>query len=405
MAERSLVARRACRHHPGRAAAVACVLALAGSVAAAPAGATAHGGVARAQVHPALAVGGYPTGISIDPATATLYVGDESHLDLAVLDAASCDSSSTSGCRAHPRTASAGANPVGSAVDAATSTLYVANEASDDVVVVGTATCDRIDTSRCHAARASVKVGIGPEYLAVDVATDTVYVANLGSNSVSVISGLRCDASHTAGCEHSVVATIETGPEPFAIAIDSVTDTVYVTDDDADTVSVIDGATCNATVTSGCTRRPHHLTVGRDPAGIAIDASTNTLYVSSQQSDEISVINTATCDAAVTSGCDQVAHEARGGSGPRGIAVDTATDTVYVADSTASSLAVIDGATCDSTSHARCGAAPWLARVAASPRNVVVDPATNSIYVTAADADAVTMVDGRTCDATAHAGC
>ncbi len=45
---------------------------------------------------------------------------------------------------------------------------------------------------------------------------------------------------------------ITVGNLPSTVAIDQATDTVHVTDTGASTVSVFNGATCNALITSGC---------------------------------------------------------------------------------------------------------------------------------------------------------
>lgn len=72
--------------------------------------------------------------------------------------------------------------------------------------------------------------------------------------------------------------------------VDSSTDTVYVVNLD-NTVSVIDGATATVTATGS---------VGRSPAGIAVDPSTDTVYVSNSADGTVSVINGQTNTVSVT---------------------------------------------------------------------------------------------------------
>lgn len=76
---------------------------------------------------------------------------------------------------------------------------------------------------------APIAVGHIPVSVAVDPATDTIYVANSGSDTVSAIDG------HT----HTVTATIAVGHNPQGVAVDPATDTVYVANAGSDTVSVI----------------------------------------------------------------------------------------------------------------------------------------------------------------------
>jgi DNA-binding beta-propeller fold protein YncE len=45
---------------------------------------------------------------------------------------------------------------------------------------------------------------------------------------------------------------LPTGKSPRWVTVDQTTDTVYVPNGDDGTASVLNGATCNATVTSGC---------------------------------------------------------------------------------------------------------------------------------------------------------
>ena len=86
----------------------------------------------------------------------------------------------------------------------------------------------------------SIPVGESPVGDAVDATTGTVYVANQGSNSVSVID----EATNT------VTASVPVGSNPVGVAVDQATDTVYVTNSSPRaSVSVIDGATDTVTAT------------------------------------------------------------------------------------------------------------------------------------------------------------
>jgi len=79
-----------------------------------------------------------------------------------------------------------------------------------------------------------------------------VYVANNGSNSVSVI-----DAAGNA-----VVATIPVGNVPYGIAVDPSGTRVYVANNGSNSVSVIDAAS-NAVVAT--------IPVGDGPVGVVVD--------------------------------------------------------------------------------------------------------------------------------------
>jgi DNA-binding beta-propeller fold protein YncE len=95
----------------------------------------------------------------------------------------------------------------------------------------------------------------------------------------------------------------------------------------------------------------------------------------------------------------------RAGAGARGIAVNSVTHTVYVANTVDNTVSVIDGASCNATVQTGCGRRAAVAPAGLSPRRVAVDELTNTIYVTNAGSNTVTMLDGRTCNGRTHNGC
>jgi DNA-binding beta-propeller fold protein YncE len=382
------------------------LLAVAAVVLASPSalGAGSRAAARAAATHPQIRVGGFPTGIALDPVTGTIYVGNGTANTVSLIDGKTCYAGDAVGCGQNVAAVSAGADPIGVAVDATTHTVYVVSFLSGAVAVVDGRRCDPATASGCRVERATVRVGPGPQFLAVDQRTDTIYVADSSADTVSVIDGRTCNASSTAGCGR-LRASIPVGPGPLAVAMNDVTNTLYVTLPGADAVSVIDGKTCDATNISGCRRPPVTVEVGQTPGGIAVDTRTDTIYVTGESSEDVSIINGVTCNASRTSGCRQRPLEAPAGAGARGIAVDESTDTVYVANTLAGTVSVIDGATCDAAVHSGCRRRAPLAPVGLSPRRIAVDESTNTIYVTNAGSDTVTMLDGRTCDARVHTGC
>ena len=153
-------------------------------------------------------------------------------------------------------------------------------------------------------------------------------------------------------------------------------------------------------------RPPVTFDVGEAPGGIAIDRRTDTIYVTGQVSNDVSVIDGARCNARVTRGCRRRPARVRAGVGARGIAVNEATNTVYVANTGANTISVIDGATCNGDraprlrSSGRGGAGRHRARGASR-----VDEVTNTVYVTNAGSNTVTVLNGRTCNGAVHSGC
>src|SRR5216683_88129 len=88
----------------------------------------------------------------------------------------------------------------------------------------------------------SVAVGKDPVALAVNAVTNRIYVANNGSGSVSVIDG----------ASDAVVATVDVGHLPYVLAVNATTNTIFVSNTFSDVITLIDGATnTTSTVKAG----------------------------------------------------------------------------------------------------------------------------------------------------------
>ncbi len=163
-----------------------------------------------------------------------------------------------------------------------------------------------------------------------------------------------------------------------------------------DSVYVIDGATCNATDTTGCGQTPATVTLGSDPLGIAynpwgiaVDQATDTIYTANIADGEgpgtVSVINGATCNGQDTNGCGQRPAIAPAGFGANGIAVDHTTHDVYVTNTEDTSVSLIDGAKCNGTDTSACRHRPAKASVGGYPGSIAIDPAVRTAYVATID--------------------
>jgi DNA-binding beta-propeller fold protein YncE len=163
-----------------------------------------------------------------------------------------------------PPTVPVGAGPDGLALDPGTRTLYTSNQNASSVSVINAATCNAADTRGCHHQRVrsvSLPAGASPQGIAIDTITGTIYVANIGGNTISVINARTCNATDFSGCGQTPASIKDTGG-PIALAVDQATDTVYVANvgdnfsGTGHTVSVINGATCNGHQHSGCGQTP-----------------------------------------------------------------------------------------------------------------------------------------------------
>lgn len=166
----------------------------------------------------------------------------------------------------------------------------------------------------------------------------------------------------------SVIATVPVGQVPISVAVNPVTDKIYVSNLGSGTISVIDGATNSAT------------TIGVPNAslmqGIRVNPVTNKVYVAVWNG--VSVIDGAT--NALTAVTDPNA------SGSHWVTVNSVTNKIYVANWNSSNITVIDGAT-NATISVHTGA---------NPHHIAVNPVTNKIYVSNYGSGDVTIIDGAT---------
>ena len=113
------------------------------------------------------------------------------------------------------------------AVNSLTNRIYVTDNATlGHVVVIDGSTNTRVD---------SIFTGNSPGAVAVNPVTNRVYVANYGDRNVAVVDG----ATRTTN-------TINAGSNPNAVAVNQVTNKVYVPNMGDNTVTVIDAANGNA---------------------------------------------------------------------------------------------------------------------------------------------------------------
>jgi YVTN family beta-propeller protein len=277
-------------------------------------------------------------------------------------------------------------------------------------------------TTDADAIVARAPVGNGPAFAAQDLKTETLYISNYNDGTVSVLDMAQCNRHRVTGCARKwPVVTV--GQNPLGLAVDQATDTIYVANSGDGTVSVIDGATCNAGNASGCNRRPATVRTGAFAAAVVVDPITNIVFVANQDTHPgtVSVIDGNTCDGSHPAGCGhQPFTTTNVGGGPSGIDINPVTDTIYVANSAEDSnsvplpdgdtLSVIDGATCTVTNKSGCNPVGTI-RVGTDPASVTVDPRTNSLYVantydnTNATTGTVSVVSGAKCDAANISGC
>jgi YVTN family beta-propeller protein len=381
--------------------------------------------------------GANPQWDDLDPITDTIYVanggtGAATGNTVSVINGRTCRVGDIAGCARRSPSVTVGGAPSALAVDPTTDTVYVTN-GDNTVAVIDGATCNAEVTSGCSQRPPEVTVGSNPSSVAIDPASHTAYVTNGGGNDVSMINTLRCRASSLAGCSALRPPTVAVGVGPADVAVDQLTRTVYVTNDnwngpnDGTTMSVLDASICNATNQSGCSHQGL-IKVGTGPLAVAVDDSTNTIFTAnhshnlpdgSPSSDgTVSVIDGRRCDAVDLSGCRvQTPPTVAVGWGPDELTLDGPAHTLYVANvhgdnkfgadgQRVGTLSVIDTDTCNGTHLTACGRAV-VANVQTGeyPLGLAVDPLTHSLYVANDGDNDVSVIDVAECDATDTTGC
>ena len=166
----------------------------------------------------------------------------------------------------------AGSQPSAIAYDAESGFLYVANRGSNNVSVINPST---------HSVVKSIPVGSQPDAVLADPDDDELYVANNGSNNVSLILPL----------DNLVAHSVAVGCGPDALTYLPYDRTVFVADSCSDNLTGISEIS-NRAVTS--------IPVGSGPDSIAYDASNNQLYVANQGSDNVTAVNATQVASAFT---------------------------------------------------------------------------------------------------------
>jgi YVTN family beta-propeller protein len=366
-------------------------------------------------------VGSFPFGVTLDPANNTLYVTNANDNTISMINAATCRAEHTAGCGEAPPTAAVGTFPVAVAVERHSHTIYIANNNEPTVSMINGATCNATDISGCKDPRVTLRVPGGPDGLAVNQKTDTLFVSNNGpgdstarANTVSVVDASTCNAVKTSGCGQQA-PTVLTGANPGGNTVDLTTNTLYVTTFD-NALQVIDGATCNATVMTGCGQTTPATLAGANAFSVAINQTTHSIYVGNSGGSEgfpftISVLNAATCNTIVSTGCSPSPTTIPSNFNPYGVAVDQTTDTIYStnlndpSNNSPNTVSVIDGATCNAAVTVGCALPPPTVTVGSYPAGVAVNQATRTIYVANSNDQTLSVIDGATCNATNTTGC
>ncbi len=242
-----------------------------------------------------------------------------------------------------------GTDPEGLAYDPALGLVFVANTGSDNVSVISDTTAGVV---------ATIPVGDAPSAVTYDPNDSEIFVTNSGSNSVSVFSVFP-------DSNYNFVATVDVGDHPAGVTYDPTDGEAFVANEGSHNVSVISNVTDTVVATIG---------VGDDPTGIAYDFALGEVFVANAGSDTVSLISTAAnaTEATIAVGTDPVET-----------VYDAATSEVLVTNEGSNNVTVISDATNRTVAALPVGTAP----AGATP-----DTAKSEFFVANAGSDNVSDV-------------
>ena len=295
-------------------------------------------------------------------------------------------------------TVGVGVDPVSVAVNSATNRIYVANRG--DGITPGSV---MVIDGTTNSVDATVPVGLGPCGIAANSLTNKIYVTNSYEDSLTVID---------RATNQTQLIFFDTGSFPCELAVNTATNKIYVVNGGRNVVAVVDGASNSAT----------RIPVAKLPEHIAINPVTNKIYVGNSISASrgsganLTVIDGATnqtsvvaldsaayptLDVAVNPLTDKVYVGGGGivtifdgttlasstitaGDGLALLALNASTNKIYVVNNSTDSLTIIDGATLNALT----------VPTGQYPAFITVDEAKNQIYVVNRDSATVTVIDG-----------
>jgi YVTN family beta-propeller protein len=302
-----------------------------------------------------------------------------------------------------------GSHPLALAVNPQTNKIYVTNYGSNSVTVI-----DGNDNST-----ATIALPYAPWALAVNAVTNKVYVS--GGTEVTVIDGATNNTTSIP------LAAAATNGGLYGIAVNALTNTIYVVDyyDDTTVINGSDfssttltnlggpgffypfvvvnptanqiyvpnitpgGGVGSVTIIDGSTLGKITVTVGKNPAAIAVDPITNQIYVANYWSGDVTIINSG----------DYSTNTIPGGGYAIDIAVNPISNMVYVADRAGCDTYCPGGITIINPT----GSSMSSTIAGSSMIAVEVNPSTNKIYFanpsdypTVGGNNTVLMLDGAT---------
>lgn len=274
-------------------------------------------------------VGAIPVGVAVHPSGIKAYVTNQGHNTVSVIDTA------TNRVMATVDVAPVGQGPAGVAITPDGRKAYVANYVTDKVSVIDTVTDAVLRTVTLPAG--SKPIGVAAIKKADG--TQQVFVANSGTNTVSVITVSVIDT-----VPDTITHVVNTDAGPHGVAAKPDGTKVYVANSTSNGVTVIDTGTY----------QPAGFSLGASavkPQGIAVKPGGIEVYVVNNGSGSVSVINTVdnTISATITGL----------GTLPYSVAFNPSGSLAYVTNSGSSNVSIIDTATRSVVDTVSVGTTPY----------------------------------------------
>jgi YVTN family beta-propeller protein len=310
-------------------------------------------------------VGSHPYFIAVNSKTNKAYVANNYSDNVTVID----------GKTRKTQTLKAGKEPTAVAVNEQTNTIYVANiKGADkfgnaDPNAPGTITVIDGKTNKTK----TVTAGHEPYAIAINYKTNKIYIANQGSNDLTVLDG-KTNKTKTIKLRPDNAVNIYTGIlTPQDVKVNTVTNRVYVTGTQSNTLATIDGATnkiLNVLKVEGLPAAPDAPTAnlatsqtGLTPTAMAIDEKRNLIYAANFTSNDVLVMDGKTNKGTIIPMVDV--------QDPYSMDFNPVTNKLYVGNLTSRSITIIDGET---------KAAHTISDLPGKPHGVAINTRTNKVY-------------------------
>jgi YVTN family beta-propeller protein len=226
---------------------------------------------------------------------------------------------------------------------------------------------------------------LAPWSISVDSNTGKLYVANRDSNTVQVANvrdkiikqkEAAFNNKNSGIDNHFIDLTdpviVPVGLHPVNVLADPKTNMIFVSNQDSDNISIIDANTHSIKT----------IQVGQGPNNVALDDRSNKVYVVSEQ-DILHPVMAIDADNIDEISSIQVGHH------PTGITVDSAKHMIYVANYIDGTVSVLNGST-------KATGEPIQVGKDKGPTGISFDPKTKMVYVTNYLNDTVSVINSST---------